>query len=136
MDRSKKSELILPRLALISAFALATVALVAASSIAAPRPQAGSANMLFAQDDDSVPDEDAVPTDQVDKYIAAYSAMQKNHSLTAEQAASKQGLTLEQFRALEDKIERNPIVHERVLDALKASATGAKASAAGSNKSP
>jgi hypothetical protein len=89
---------------------------------------------MLAQDD-SVSDEDAVPTDQVDKYIAAYSAMQKNHSLTAEQAASKQGLTLDEFRTLEDKIERNPVVHQRVLDALKASSSGGKAtSASGSSK--
>lgn len=89
---------------------------------------------MLAQDDDSVPDEDAVPTAQVDKYIAVYSAMQKNHSLSVEQAASKQGLTVEEFRTLEDKIERNPVVHERVLDALKASASGAKTATSGSDK--
>ncbi len=88
----------------------------------------------LAQDDDSVPDEDAVPTDQVDKYIAVYSAMQKNHSLSVEQAASKQGLSVDDFRTLEDKIERNPIVHQRVLDALKASTSGAKSAASGSSK--
>ncbi len=95
---------------------------------------ASVANPLLTQDDDSIPDEDAVPSGQVDKYIAVYSAMQKNHSLTVEQAASKQGLTVDEFRTLEDKIERNPTVHERVLDALKASATGTKAPQAGAAK--
>jgi hypothetical protein len=114
----------LPRLAIISAVMALSPVLRPAISIAAPM----SRGLMLAQDDDSVPDEDAVPTTQVDKYIAAYSAMQKNHSLTAEQAASKQGMTLEEFRTLEDKIERNPVVHERVLDALKASASGAKTS--------
>ncbi len=66
----------------------------------------------------------------MDKYIAVYSAMQKNHSLSVEQAASKQGLTVEEFRTLEDKIERNPVVHQRVLDALKASASGKRSSRA------
>jgi len=98
------------------------------------RAAAASANaamqgFLIAQDDEGSSDEDNVPSDQVDKYIAVYSAMQKNHSLSVEQAASKQGLTVDQFRTLEDKIERNPVVHERVLDALKASATGKKAAA-------
>jgi len=88
---------------------------------------------MLAQDE-GVPDEDAVPTDQVDKYIAVYSAMQKNHSLTVEQAASKQGLTVDEFRTLEDKIERNPVVHERVLDALKASSSGGKTASSGSGK--
>ena len=90
--------------------------------------------MLAQDSDDSIPDEDAVPTAQVDKYIAVYSAMQKNHSLSVEQAASRQGLSVEEFRALEDKIERNPTVHERVLDALKASASGPKAANSASSK--
>ena len=80
--------------------------------------------------DDSTADEEAIPTDQVEKYIAVYSAMQKNHSLSVDQAASREGLTVDQFRTLEDKIERNPVVHERVLDALKTSATGKKAAPA------
>ncbi len=108
-----------------------------AISFAAPaqsNPSHRPALTRLAQDDDSIPDEDAVPSDQVDKYIAVYSSMQKNHGLTVEQAASKQGLTLDEFRTLEDKIERNPIVHERVLDALKASATGSKTAASGSDK--
>ena len=139
MDRSKKSELMLPRLSIISAVFAA--ALVPVGSIAASMPMSGSAadpvsiaTPLLTQDDDSIPDEDAVPSGQVEKYIAVYSAMQKNHSLTVEQAASKQGLTVEEFRTLEDKIERNPTVHERVLDALKASTTGTKAPQAGAAK--
>jgi len=100
---------------------------VAASTSAAP-------SALIAQDDEGATDEDNIPSDQVDKYIAVYSAMQKNHSLSVEQAASKQGLTVDQFRTLEDKIERNPVVHERVLDALKASATGKKAASGASSK--
>jgi len=139
VDRSKKSDLRLSRLAICSAIAgiLLLPALSAAAPIQSPqiaRPSLSPLGPTLAQDDDSIPDEDAVPTDQVDKYIAVYSSMQKNHSLSVEQAASKQGLTVEEFRTLEDKIERNPIVHERVLDALKASASGAKTSTSGSDK--
>jgi len=140
VDRSKKSELMFPHLAIISiSLAAALVSMPAisrASTNVAPqgvnRSNAPRGPML-AQDE-GVPDEDAVPTDQVDKYIAVYSAMQKNHSLTVEQAASRQGLTVDEFRTLEDKIERNPVVHERVLDALKASSSGGKTASSGSGK--
>jgi hypothetical protein len=128
VDRSKKSESMVPRLLIISAVVAASLIPLPAISKAAStaRFQSLIKSRMFAQDDDSIPDEDAVPTEQVDKYIAVYSAMQKNHGLSVEQAASKQGLTVDEFRTLEDKIERNPVVHERVLDALKSSA-GAKA---------
>ncbi len=129
----------LSRLAICSAVAGAF--LWPAISIAAPaqsnhsrRPALTRPDLILAQDDDSIPDEDAVPTEQVDKYIAVYSSMQKNHGLSVAEAASKQGLTVDEFRTLENKIERNPIVHERVLDALKASASGAKTATSGSDK--
>jgi hypothetical protein len=133
----------LPRVAIISAVLAAALGSASAFSIAASTPLSRSAanfsaslrRPMLAQDsDDSIPDEDAVPTAQVDKYIAVYSAMQKNHSLSVEQAASRQGLSVEEFRALEDKIERNPTVHERVLDALKTSASGPKAANSASSK--
>jgi hypothetical protein len=97
---------------------IATISIAASNYVSR-----AAANLIIAQDDDSS-DEETIPTDQVDKYIAVYSAMQKNHNLSVEQATSKQGLTVDQFRTLEDQIERNPVVHQRVLDALKASATG------------
>jgi hypothetical protein len=68
-----------------------------------------------AADDD---DKD-VPTSQVDKYINVYEAMQKDHNLTVEQAASKQGLTVAQFRQLENKIESDDTLRERVRKALR-----------------
>ncbi|MGA9723475.1 MAG: hypothetical protein WBQ86_13540 [Candidatus Binatus sp.] len=71
-----------------------------------------------AQDETSDDDKD-VPTSQVNKYISVYEAMQKDHSLTVEQAASKQGLTVAQFRALENKIEGDDTLRERVRKALR-----------------
>jgi len=71
-----------------------------------------------AQDDTDDDDKD-VPTGQVDKYISVYEAMQKDHNLTVEQAASKQGLTVDQFRALENKIEADDTLRERVRKALR-----------------
>jgi hypothetical protein len=71
-----------------------------------------------AQDDSDDDDKD-VPTSQVDKYINVYEAMQKDHNLTVEQAASKEGLTVAQFRSLEEKIERDDTLRERVRKALR-----------------
>lgn len=127
MDRSKKSRLKLSRIGFVSALIGAAIGLAPALSLASSPVRLPTLHL--AQDsDDSAPDEDAVSTAQVDKYIAVYSAMQKNHGMTVDQAAPKQGLTVEEFRALEDKIGRNPVIHERVLNALKASATGTKGS--------
>jgi len=64
-------------------------------------------------------DDKDVPTSQVDKYISVYEAMQKDHNLTVEQAASKQGLTVAQFRSLENKIENDDTLRERVRKALR-----------------
>ncbi|MGA7872924.1 MAG: hypothetical protein WCA22_18695 [Candidatus Binatus sp.] len=69
---------------------------------------------------DEADDEDKdVPTSQVDKYISVYAAMQKDHNLTVEQAASQQGLTVAQFRRLENKIENDDTLRERVRKALR-----------------
>jgi hypothetical protein len=72
-----------------------------------------------ASQDDTGDDDKDVPTSQVDKYINVYEAMQKDHSLTVEQAASRQGLTVAQFRALENKIEGDDTLRERVRKALR-----------------
>jgi hypothetical protein len=76
--------------------------------------QAVPASATEADDDDK-----DVPTSQVDKYISVYEAMQKDHNLTVEQAASKQGLTVAQFRRLENKIESDDTLRERVRKALR-----------------
>lgn len=68
--------------------------------------------------DDSAEDKD-VPTSQVDKYISVYEAMQKDRNLTVDQAAPQQGLTVAQFRALENKIEADDTLRERVRKALR-----------------
>jgi len=65
------------------------------------------------------PSDDAeVPPDKVEKYINVYKAMQRDHGLSVEQAASAQGLTLEAFREIESKVERDDLVREHVRQAL------------------
>jgi hypothetical protein len=61
-----------------------------------------------------------VPSDQLERYIAAYKLMQRNHRVTAEQAAAKQGLSLEQFRSIERSVESNDRLRSQVRRELKA----------------
>src|SRR6266481_964116 len=82
---------------------------LAAAPATAPAP---------ASETDEEDDKD-VPTSQVDKYISVYESMQKDHNLTVEQATSKQGLTVAQFRSIEGKIERDDTLRERVRKALR-----------------
>lgn len=68
---------------------------------------------------------------QLDKYIAVYKAMQRNHGLTVEQAAAAQGLTLDQFRDVERRIERNDVARNAVRHALAKSAAQSTPSSPG-----
>jgi hypothetical protein len=79
------------------------------------------APIRFAQDSATDNDSDVTPAD-VEKYISVYKNMQHNHSLTIEQAASQQGLTVTAFRNLESHIERDDALRERVRKALRGSA--------------
>lgn len=76
---------------------------------------------ILGQNDDSGDSTEIAP-DQVEKYIAVYASMQRNRRLTIDAAVSQQGLTVEQFRALEAKIERNDASREHVRTALQAAA--------------
>ncbi len=109
--------------------AVLVAAVTATGSVYAPagranatEPNANRAALRqFVQTDDS--DEGTpIPSQEIDKYIAVYTAMQRDHSLNVEQSASRQGLTLGAFRQLEDKIQRNPTAHDRVLKALREAA--------------
>lgn len=74
---------------------------------------------VISQSGESEDTDKEVPPSQVDKYINVYQAMQKDHNLTVEQAAAKEGLTVAQFRELEGRIERDDTLRERVRKALR-----------------
>ena len=65
---------------------------------------------------------DAVLARDVD---LACGLIEKHIRTTVEQAASKQGMTVAQFRSLEDKIERDDTLRERVRTALRKAANPA-----------
>jgi hypothetical protein len=93
-------------------------------SVADNRSLKGPFEAAQAQEGGEAPE---VPPDQVEKYINAYKAMQRNHSLTVDEAASQQGLSVKQFRDIEGKIERDDMLREHVRQVLsKSSSPGAQ----------
>ena len=115
----------------LSALIAATVLVICAAiaipkaraTPASPRPltviASGTGTVQTEADED---DDKDVPPAQVDKYVSVYRSMQNDHGLTVEQAASKQGMTVTQFRSLEGKIERDDTLRERVRTALRKAA--------------
>jgi len=107
----------------VSALAAPIAPAVAAIS-ASDGPRLGSAApALVAQDDDVPGDENDVAPQDVDKYIKVYQAMQHDRNLTVEQATAQQGISVSQFRSMEDRIERNDALREHVREALKPKAS-------------
>jgi hypothetical protein len=101
---------------------------------ARPLHAASAASVLFpistlTQESANSEDDDEAPPEQVEKYIAVYRAMQHDRSLTIEQAASQRGMTLEAFRQLENRVQRDDAAMEHVRDALKESAATPSSSA-------
>lgn len=94
------------------AVTLATVLHRVGASAAAP----GTPPVVVAQN------EDEVSSVEIGKYVAVYTAMQRDHRLSVEQAAAAQGFTLQAFRNLEQRIERNDAAREQARRALAASA--------------
>lgn len=100
---------------------LISMAIPRGASAALPAERRGASIPAAVQlvQDEGGGDETDVPPQDVDKYIKVYQAMQHNRSLTVEQAAGAQGLSVSAFRSLEDRIERNDALREHVRDALK-----------------
>jgi hypothetical protein len=66
-----------------------------------------------------------VSPNEIQKYVAVYRAMQRNHSITVEQAAAAQGLTVGSFRDLERRIESDDVARDDARRALAAPDVGA-----------
>ena len=75
----------------------------------------------WAQDADDSGAGSVAPED-VEKYVAVYKAMQRDRSLSVQRAAARQGLTLDQFRALETRIEHDDAARERARQELQSAA--------------
>jgi len=93
----------------IGGLSLRSLQLLGAAHLRAPEQEA---------QEDQGSDDTELPPDQVEKYINVYRAMQRDHSLDIEHAASRQGLTVQAFREIESKVERDDLVREHVRQAL------------------
>jgi hypothetical protein len=67
-------------------------------------------------------DDTEISPAQLEKYVAVYKAMQRDRSLTVEAAAAENGMTLEAFRQLEGRVQRDEAALQRARDELQASA--------------
>jgi hypothetical protein len=100
---------------------LSAAAITTATAVAAPSRASIRLASILAQDSDSDND-NGVSSDQLEKYIAVYRDMQRDRSLTVESAAAKESLSINQFRQLEQKIERDDVAREHVRTELQAAA--------------
>jgi hypothetical protein len=95
---------------------------IASTAAAAPSTASTRLGSILTQDSDS--DEDhGVSSDEIEKYVAVYRDMHRDRSLSVEGAAAKEGLSINQFRRLEQKIERNEVAREHVRMELQAAAS-------------
>jgi hypothetical protein len=106
------------------------VAALSMASLAPTIPRIGPRGRTattLAQDDggDAATDNGASP-EQIEKYVAVYRAMQHNHSMTVEQAAAAQGMTVSAFRQLEQRIANDDFSRNAARRALAMPAPSAK----------
>src|SRR5215831_6038665 len=109
----------------LALFAPRSGRLLSSSGWYGPRFLAGVPRIM-AQNEES--GEKEVSTDEIEKYVSVYKAMQRNRSITVDQAAAAQGLTTEQFRQLENRVERDDAALQQARDELQAAAQGSPAS--------
>jgi len=114
-----------PRHPLLLAFVLVLGATAAGFSIAKIRTLIAPGALATApvwnltqdnltQDDDQDNENNEVSPTQVEQYLKVYKAMQLDRKLTVDQATAAQHMTVEQFRDIEARIERDGVLRERV----------------------
>jgi hypothetical protein len=101
-----------------------TWAITAAGPDAPPNSIRGiNGPILLAQDEGG--DNSEVTPAEIEKYVAVYRAMHRDRSLTVEQAAAQQGMTVAAFRSLENRVQRDDAALQHARDELQASAVHA-----------
>lgn len=103
--------LLVPAVLIIATGAGFSIAKIRA--LTAPEALATAPLWNLSQDDQDTENNEVSPA-QVEQYVKVYQAMQRNRTLTVEQAAAAQHLTVDQFRDIEARIERDGVLRERV----------------------
>jgi hypothetical protein len=113
---------------MLLAVAILLIAAAAGFSIAKLRALAGSGTVAvipttdIVQDDDQDSEGDEVSPSQLDQYVKVYQTMQRDRTITVDQATAREHLTVAQFRDIEGRIERDGVLRERVRRELLKSA--------------
>ncbi len=113
---------------MLLAVAILLIAAAAGFSIAKLRALAGSGTVAvipttdLVQDDDQDSEGDEVSPSQLDQYVKVYQTMQRDRTITVDQATAREHLTVAQFRDIEGRIERDGALRERVRRELLKSA--------------
>jgi hypothetical protein len=75
----------------------------------------------LAQDDEGDQSEEVAPA-EIEKYVAVYKAMQRDHGLSVERATAQQGMSLPAFRQLENRIGHDNSAREQARKQLQSAA--------------
>jgi uncharacterized membrane protein YgaE (UPF0421/DUF939 family) len=92
---------------------LAAVGVLVGAMLFGLRPQAQEAE---------AGDVDDVSPAELELYIDTYTAMQANHDLTLETVLAQKGVSLEQFRNIERRVQRQERLVRKVREALQTQA--------------
>lgn len=112
---------------MLLALGLSLIAAAAGFSIAKLHTLTASASVAaiptadIAQDDQESEGDEVSPS-QLEQYVKVYQAMQRDRTITVDQATAREHLTLAQFRDIEGRIERDGALRERVRRELLKSA--------------
>lgn len=79
-------------------------------SVAVTRPH--------AEEPEAVDEPPAVTESEFDLYVGVYTAMQDDHGLTIDDAIRPRGVTLDEFRQIERRIQNDARMTDRVRQAL------------------
>jgi hypothetical protein len=95
-------------------FSIAKIRSLTAPGTLATAPVWNPGQDSLAQGDDQDSENNEVSPAQVEQYLKVYKAMQRDRKLTVDQATETQHMTVEQFRDIEARIERDGVLRERV----------------------
>jgi hypothetical protein len=109
---------------LLGMAAIGMLALIPLIPQTGPRARTAATLAQDNSDGDTTAEKGASP-EQIEKYVAVYRAMQRNHSMTVEQAAAAQGMTVSAFRQLEQSISSDDLSRDAARRALAAPAPSA-----------
>ncbi len=103
-------------IAAAAGFSIAKLHTLTASATVAAIPTAD-----IAQDDQDSEGDEVSPS-QLEQYVKVYQTMQRDRTITVDQATAREHLTVAQFRDIEGRIERDGVLRERVRRELLKSA--------------